>query len=463
MEPNSGQTYWEETLKRARYVVAPMVDQSELAWRLLCRKHGAQLCYTPMFHASNYIRDAIYRRDNFQTCPEDRPLIVQFCANDPEILVKACKLVEPFCDGVDLNLGCPQAIAKRGHYGSFLQDEWSLISRMVTAVHESVSVPISCKVRIFEDIDKTVEYAKMLEAAGCQLLTVHGRTREQKGRTTGVADWKHVKAVKKAVKIPVFSNGNIQYMADVDRCLEETNVDGVMSAEGILHNPFLFEQRKVPPPCWQPALEYLDLFETYPCPTSFVRGHLFKVLHHSLLEFTDLREKLATADTVEGFKAVANEIRSRCEAQNEEYVKKIMSGVSDLAVPHWLCQPYVRPTTSSADEVQQIVPAKDGNADDNVLVSASASVKLVKKRQQMEIDRLSEEFGVSKKRAKKMIKHPERPIVEKQRRIYVICECGNPLSNKCSFKMCKTCCRIKLIKENAVCDVHRLHTNLIKS
>lgn len=76
--------------------------------------------------------------------PGDRPLIVQFCANDPEQLLTSAKVLESHCDAIDINLGCPQDIAKKGRYGSFLQDEWDLIFKMSEYLSRKTSIVESC-------------------------------------------------------------------------------------------------------------------------------------------------------------------------------------------------------------------------------------------------------------------------------------------------------------------------------
>jgi tRNA-dihydrouridine synthase len=87
-------------------------------------------------------------------------------------------------DAVDLNLGCPQGIAKKGRYGSFLMEEWDLIHALIRKLHDHLSVPVTAKFRVYETVEKTVEYARMLEDAGAQILCCHGRLREMKGQFT---------------------------------------------------------------------------------------------------------------------------------------------------------------------------------------------------------------------------------------------------------------------------------------
>ncbi|GAM22365.1 hypothetical protein SAMD00019534_055400 [Acytostelium subglobosum LB1] len=270
-----GYQFYRDVLKSPKHIVAPMVDHTFLAFRMLCRKYKADLVYTPMFHSKMYVTDLSYRLENFEFCPEDRPLVVQLCGNEVEYIVKAAKMVESQCDAVDINLGCPQGIARRGNYGAFLLEKPDIVLPMVRALHAELSVPVFCKIRLLPKLEDTIKLALQLQEAGCQLLTVHGRTKEQKGHLLCHADWKAIKAIKDALTIPVFANGSVVEYSDIEPCLEESTADGVMSAEGILANPALFNgPDRVP--ALQLCRDYLDIVEqisnTIPsCPFTFLQ------------------------------------------------------------------------------------------------------------------------------------------------------------------------------------------------
>ncbi|CAB3361617.1 Hypothetical predicted protein [Cloeon dipterum] len=427
--------FWRDKLKGAKFVLAPMVEGSELAWRMLARQHGADLCYTPMWHGQVFCKDPKYRAEALASCPDDRPLIVQFCSNDPDIFTEAAALAQDHCEAVDLNLGCPQAIAKRGNYGAFLQDEWQLLHDMVRKASSTVKVPITCKIRVFEDIRRTVDYARMLEGAGASLLTVHGRTREQKGPLTGLANWSYIKEVRQSVSVPMFANGNIQSLADVLRCIEETGVQGIMSAEGHLHNPAIFEG--VNPPVYEMAEEYLTLVKEYPCATSIVRGHIFKLMHHvlALPENFDVRYEIAKAQELSNFESSVKKIRERYEKHATGIEK--YSQPNDLPFDVWLCQPYVR---MPPDEyLKKLKEANEANKNGEG------------------IKRSNDEDGppeLSKKKQKVLERNPRKKFERKK--LPLCSKCLNPKGLKCGFFLCKSCCRSKCYQEELDCPGHRI-------
>ncbi|XP_044269144.1 tRNA-dihydrouridine(16/17) synthase [NAD(P)(+)]-like [Tribolium madens] len=434
--------FWRDTLGAPTKIVAPMVDASELPWRLLSRKYGAQLCYTPMLHSAIFARDAKYRNEALASCENDKPLIVQFCGNDPKVMLEAALLAQDYCCAIDINLGCPQAIAKRGHYGAFLQDEWPLLHEIVSLLSQKLKVPVTCKVRRFESVEKTVDYAKMLVSAGCKMLTVHGRTREQKGPLTGLADWSYVKAVREAVDIPVISNGNIQCMEDVNRCLEETGAVGVMTAEGNLYNPALFMHQN--PPVWEPALEYLNLVDKYPCPMSYIRGHLFKLFHHllSIPKNNDLRIQLGAANTMDEFKRIVNVIKEMYDPFHlgaKLWQDTTKPNTENITLPPWLCQPYVR-----------VCP------EEHLKKVEENSNKQETKRQYED----SEGNQISRKKMKKLRRISRRPhkpdSVPLERNLVKCANCVNPLGSKCVYQLCKKCCKNKCYLENLDCAGHRI-------
>lgn len=311
--PLRNAAFWER-IGKPRYVLAPMVDQSEQPFRVLCKRHGAHLAVTPMFSARHFLQKG-YREANFGAHeglhPDDRPLLVQFAANDAQTLLSAAKFVEGQCDGVDINLGCPQKIAKRGRFGAFLLEEWPLLREMVGTLHCHLNVPVTCKIRLLWSEAQTIELARLLQDAGASMLTVHGRTREQKGRDTGAVDWSGIRAVKTAVSVPVLANGGMETRADAERCLAQTGCDGVMLAEAALENPAVFEGHVTGDDQEALCLEYLSLQADFAADHRAVKQHLFTMLYGGLQCNPDLRARLHYARGLEQMEAIVRELRAR--------------------------------------------------------------------------------------------------------------------------------------------------------
>ncbi|XP_021240270.1 tRNA-dihydrouridine(20a/20b) synthase [NAD(P)+]-like isoform X2 [Numida meleagris] len=216
-------------LFRAGHVVkmcAPMVRYSKLAFRTLVRRYGCDLCYTPMVVAADFVRSAKARDSEFTTNRGDNPLIVQFAAKEAQVLCDAALLVCPFADGVDLNCGCPQRWAMAEGYGACLINKPELVRDMVRHVRNQIDNPrfsVSIKIRIHEDIKKTVDLCKKAEATGVSWITVHGRNIEERHQPV---HYDAIKVIKESIHIPVVANGDIKTLKDAENVHRLTGADG---------------------------------------------------------------------------------------------------------------------------------------------------------------------------------------------------------------------------------------------
>ncbi len=246
------------TLKHG-LLLAPMAGVTDAAFRAICRRAGAEytvsemisakaLCYEQRGRPSAPARTAALAAVSEQ----DAPMAIQLFGSDPAYMAEAAALIEggnyrgavagtaPVA--IDINMGCPVPKVVTNGEGSALMRTPDLAAEIVTAVKKAVSLPVTVKIRAGWD-EKTrnaVEFSKQMEAAGADLICVHGRTRQQFYAPS--SDNGIIAAVKQAVKIPVVGNGDLFTFSDIAHILAETGCDGVMIARGALGNPFLFTE-----------------------------------------------------------------------------------------------------------------------------------------------------------------------------------------------------------------------------
>lgn len=173
----------------------------------------------------------------------ERPLVQQIFGSDPATMAESARIIaaQHHPEGFDVNMGCPVYKIVHNFNGAALMKEPELAAKIVRAMKDVIDVPLSIKIRLgWSDPTDCVEFAKVLEDAGANLITVHGRTKTQ--GYAGVADWEMIRRVKEAVSIPVLCNGDVHKAELAPKALEVSGCDGILIARGALGNPWIFAQ-----------------------------------------------------------------------------------------------------------------------------------------------------------------------------------------------------------------------------
>ena len=253
--------------------LAPMSGISDLPFRRVVKKFGAGLVFSEMIASRAMIQHSRESLKMGTTCEGEFPMAVQLAGCEPDVMAEAARMnVERGASIIDINFGCPvkKIVNKMG--GSALMRDERLAEQIMIATVKAVDVPVTMKMRLGWDDDclNAPEMARKAEQAGIQMITVHGRTRNQMYK--GSANWAAVRAVKDTVKIPVIINGDILSPDDAKRALEQSGADGVMIGRGSQGKPWLLRD----------TMAYLKS-ERIPAPPSMKELHKIIMDHYEAI------------------------------------------------------------------------------------------------------------------------------------------------------------------------------------
>lgn len=227
--------------------LAPMEDVTDIAFRMMCKRFGADLVYTEFVSSDALVRSVSKTMQKLVICEEERPVAIQIYGKDTDAMADAAKIVEEaHPDILDINFGCPvKRVAGKGAGAGMLQNIPKMLE-ITRAVVDAVKIPVTVKTRLGWDADHKiiVDLAERLQDCGIEALTIHGRTRAQ--MYTGEADWTLIGEVKNnpRMRIPIIGNGDVTTPQRAAECFERYGVDAVMIGRGSFGRPWIFKEVK---------------------------------------------------------------------------------------------------------------------------------------------------------------------------------------------------------------------------